>query len=96
MPARQERHFLTSRPAIRQRTLQALAALHLDPAVAGSKPTFPLSMGKLARMLEQEDEPGVLRVVLRVIRSTIEVSCAGFTRRSKGQGLMGRAARMRC
>ena len=67
-----------SRPAVRQRTLQALAALHL-PASTGDQTqtigsgSFPLSMNKLVKLLAAEQDPSVLAVLLRVVRRVISV-----------------------
>jgi hypothetical protein len=79
-----------SRPEVRQKTIHALIALHvparqtssargkarekgikpLEPMSAG----FPLSMGKVARMLDKEPDPGVMRVLISLIRHVVLVS----------------------
>lgn len=59
-----------ARPGVRQRTLEAIGALHLnqDPS------SFPLSMSKIVKMLSTEEDDTVLLVVLRILRQVLEVS----------------------
>lgn len=57
------------RAAIRQRTLQALVALHLSP---GAQP-FPLSMSRIIKYLGAESDASVLAALLRLIGRLIKV-----------------------
>jgi hypothetical protein len=59
-----------SRPAIRQRTIQAICALHRKTGNEG----FPLSMSKLVRMSSAEEDESVLAVVVGTIKIVLEVS----------------------
>ncbi|GFZ48929.1 hypothetical protein JCM24511_06678 [Saitozyma sp. JCM 24511] len=54
--------------AIRQRTLQALVALHLSP---GAQP-FPLSMSRIIKYLGAESDASVLAALLRLIGRLIK------------------------
>lgn len=63
------------RPAVRQRTIQALMALNLDPSTLMKRNSgFPLSMSKVVRLLGAEEDQSVLCVLLRLLRRLIEVS----------------------
>ncbi len=69
--------------AVRQQTLEALAALHLylttrDEdlwSIVGPK-SFPLSMSKLVKLLSVEGDEAVLAVLLRTIREVLTVGAA--------------------
>jgi hypothetical protein len=61
---------LKLRPAIRQRTIQAIYALHLGSAEG----IFPLSMSKLFRMSSSEEDDSVLSVIIGTIKLILEVS----------------------
>ncbi|WVQ97544.1 hypothetical protein IAU59_004658 [Kwoniella sp. CBS 9459] len=54
-------------PAVRQRTLEALLALH-RPYSGNETLPFPLSMGKLLRLVEKENETPVVALLYRTIR----------------------------
>ncbi|RSH90039.1 hypothetical protein EHS25_001372 [Saitozyma podzolica] len=56
--------------AIRQRTLQALVALHLLPGVQVQ--SFPLSMSRIIKYLDAESDASVLAVLLRLIGRLIK------------------------
>ncbi|OCF33953.1 hypothetical protein I316_04299 [Kwoniella heveanensis BCC8398] len=58
-------------PAVRQRTLEALLALHRKSAREEAS-RFPLSMSKILRLLEREDETPVISVLYRTIRVLLE------------------------
>ncbi len=60
------------RPAVRQRALQSLAALHLDGG-EGSR-SFPISMNKLVKLVSGEEDVAVLTGLLRTIRQVLHVS----------------------
>jgi len=60
------------RPAVRQRALQSLAALHLDGG-EGSR-SFPISMNKLVKLVSGEEDVAVLAGLLRTIRQVLHVS----------------------
>jgi hypothetical protein len=62
---------LKLRPAIRQRTIQAIYALHLGSAEG----IFPLSMSKLFRMSSSEEDDSVLSVITGTVKLVLEVSC---------------------
>ena len=64
------RDLADCRPAIRQRTLQAIRALHLD----SGDTTFPLSMSKLVRMVTAEEDQAVLSVIIETLKLVLEVS----------------------
>ena len=75
---------LTTSAMIRQKAIQALVALHfpfsdslsrIDSSSYTERPPtgFPLSMGKVARMLEKEQDPSVIRVLISLIRQMILV-----------------------
>nr|XP_019008999.1 uncharacterized protein I206_06687 [Kwoniella pini CBS 10737]OCF47780.1 hypothetical protein I206_06687 [Kwoniella pini CBS 10737] len=58
-------------PAVRQRTFEALLSLHqLSP----NDEQFPLTMNKLLKSLQREDDMSVLAVILRLIRHLLETS----------------------
>lgn len=66
---------------MRQRTLEALIALHSPEKGKGgekgngrSSQAFPLSMSKIVKLLRQEEDPSVLAVILRLIRELLIVS----------------------
>jgi hypothetical protein len=63
---------LKLRPAIRQRTVQGICALH----VVSAEGTFPLSMSKLVRMSSSEEDDSVLSVIIGTIKLVLEVGCA--------------------
>jgi hypothetical protein len=68
---------LKLRPAIRQRTIQAICALH----VGSAEGTFPLSMSKLVRVSSSEQDGSVLSVIIGTIKLVLEVSCAFMVNR---------------
>lgn len=68
-----EGELMNVRPAVRQMTLQALSALHI-PRSGMEREPFPLSMSKVIRMIEKEQDTGVLNVLLRLLRSLLDVS----------------------
>jgi hypothetical protein len=66
------RPSLILRPAVRQHALQAIAALHLPPHGLVDAP-FPLSTSKITRMIASEKDCSVLAVLLRLLRTSLEV-----------------------
>ncbi|WWC58926.1 uncharacterized protein I303_101471 [Kwoniella dejecticola CBS 10117] len=56
-------------PAVRQRTFEALLTLH---RLAQANEPFPLSINKLLRSLQQENDQTVLAVILRLVRHVLE------------------------
>lgn len=68
-----------NRPAIRQRALQAICALHLN---SGDE-LFPLSMSKLVRLLTAEEDEAVLSVILGTMKLVLEVSRHRMTIRAE-------------
>jgi hypothetical protein len=69
---------LKLRPAMRQRTIQAICALHIGSAEG----KFPLSMSKLVRMSSSEEDDSVLSVIVGTIKLVLEVSCAFMVNRN--------------
>lgn len=75
------RCLTSSRAAIRQRTLEALQVLHIakQPSSEGfaghsdARPTFPLSMSKVTRLLDKEQDASVLAVIFRLMSRMIKV-----------------------
>jgi len=61
---------LKPRPAIRQRTIQAICALH----IGSGEGTFPLSMSKLVRMSTSEEDGSVSSVIIVTIKLVLDVS----------------------
>lgn len=70
-------HILLSlSPAVRQRSIQALIALHVVPGAAD----YPLSMSKIVKMLSVEEDESVLLALVRTLRVLLEVSEEVFLR----------------
>jgi len=61
---------LKLRPAIRQRSIQAICALQ----IVSAEGAFPLSMSKLVRMSSSEEDDSVLSVIIGTIKMVLEVS----------------------
>ncbi|ORX36094.1 armadillo-type protein [Kockovaella imperatae] len=65
--------------AVRERTIEALRILHLSTTDSLSMSrtigprSFPLDMRRISRLLEQEDDPNVLRALIDLIRYLIKL-----------------------